>query len=158
MQNGNAGGESVPGVDEQITKARAAPDWEAIRADYIAGMSYDALTSKYGIRKETIHKRGTAERWADLRAEENGGPVRSVRPVPDTPEPFAELTGPQASALTADTLARRALKLARENEDDRILEAAARIMSRAHQVMMEQGRIDGGGVRVVIDLPDGCGD
>ena len=156
----------MPGVDTgQISEAtRAAPDWEAIRADYIAGMSYDALSEKYHIRKPTIHQRGTAERWGELRAAQRAGTVRGTVRIEQAAraelfaEPFAELTGPQASALTADTLARRALKLARENEDDRILEAAARIMSRAHQVMMEQGRIDGGGVRVVIDLPDGCGD
>lgn len=120
-------------------------------------MSYAALSAKYHIRTATIHAHGKDGQWGELRVDQGGVPLRNVPPA-SSPEPFAELTGPQASALTADTLARRALKLARENDDDRILEAAARIMSRAHQVMMEQGRVDGGGVRIVIDLPDGCGD
>jgi hypothetical protein len=38
-------------------------DWNAIRAEYIAGASYRALAQKYGVNKSTILDRRKAEAW-----------------------------------------------------------------------------------------------
>ena len=44
----------------------AVIDWEAVRADYIAGMSQSQLSKKYGVPKGSINTRCTREKWVRL--------------------------------------------------------------------------------------------
>ena len=44
-------------------------DWNKIKAEYIAGgTSYRRLAEKYGIERNRLQKRATAERWVELRS------------------------------------------------------------------------------------------
>lgn len=169
MQNGNAGGESVPGVDTgQISTAtRAAPDWEAIRADYIAGMPVRACAKKYGVPYSTIGTRAARDRWSAART----APEKA--PPPNTFDDVAALGADEAIRQTAEDLARLARLMARAElvrgtaAAMNTAEAAARIAARAQQMILDAGRyelekqragIDSGGGHIVIQLPDGCGD
>lgn len=42
-------------------------DWNAVKQDYIDGMSYGQLATKYGKSKTSIYNRGNAEGWGNLR-------------------------------------------------------------------------------------------
>lgn len=47
-------------------------DWNKIKAEYIAGgTSYRRLAEKYGIERNRLQKRATAERWVELRSRAN---------------------------------------------------------------------------------------
>lgn len=46
---------------------RKSADWNSIRAEYIGGASYGALSKKYNISKSTLHKYGTREKWNEQR-------------------------------------------------------------------------------------------
>lgn len=44
------------------------PDWNAIRADYIAGgISQRKLAKKYGVSENTLIRRANVEKWAEQR-------------------------------------------------------------------------------------------
>ncbi|MBR6271393.1 MAG: hypothetical protein IKR26_04495 [Lachnospiraceae bacterium] len=43
------------------------PDYNKIKADYIAGKSYRQLSEKYGIPESTLRKKGAKEQWRRLR-------------------------------------------------------------------------------------------
>lgn len=46
------------------------PDWNIIRAEYIAGgISQRKLAAKYGISETTLMKRANAEKWSDIKKE-----------------------------------------------------------------------------------------
>lgn len=44
-------------------------DWSLVRNEYIADstVSYSELAKKYGVTKTAVQKRGTAEKWSELR-------------------------------------------------------------------------------------------
>lgn len=42
-------------------------DWNSIKAEFMAGASYGALASAYGLSKSTIHKKAQNEEWAKSR-------------------------------------------------------------------------------------------
>lgn len=42
-------------------------DWNAIRAEYIGGMSIRELAKKYGVNKSTIGEKSASQHWADSR-------------------------------------------------------------------------------------------
>ena len=50
-----------------IENKNARPDWNAIRADYIGGLSIRKLAEKYGVDKSSIGKRCRSEQWVDSR-------------------------------------------------------------------------------------------
>ena len=45
-------------------------DWNAIKAEYIAGgTSYRKLAEKYGVSKTTLERKAKAEKWIELRGQ-----------------------------------------------------------------------------------------
>lgn len=68
------------------------PDWEAIRREYEAGISYGDLAARYGVPKTTIHRR--SKKWngterntesgteRNAQAQQNISPIHALRLVP----------------------------------------------------------------------------
>lgn len=59
-----------------MSRGDEMPDWERIRAEYIAGgISLRDLAQKYGVTKSAIGRRASSERWTDER-DKTGTKVR----------------------------------------------------------------------------------
>lgn len=56
---------------------RKSADWNSIRAEYIGGASYGALSKKYSLSKSTIHKYAMKEKWDEQR-EQTANAVRTA--------------------------------------------------------------------------------
>ena len=53
---------------EVITIDKKSPDWNKIKAEYVAGgISQRAIAEKYGISWSTLQKRAQKEKWAKVR-------------------------------------------------------------------------------------------
>lgn len=114
-----------------ITIARTKkPDWNAIRAEYIAGgISQRALADKYKVSATTLMKRANAEKWNKARKEADSKTV--------------EKTQQAVAKKTADAAAANAVKLekARALLIDKILQAIEKMPNQAG-TRIRQSQID----------------
>ena len=149
----------------------SATDWDAIRADYIGGMSTRACADRYGLPPSTIGKRAKRDGWTAARpAPEKAPPadVSSTVAPASVPEEVADMGAGEAIRQTAEDLARLARLMVRAELKRgtaaamNTAEAAARIAARAQQMILEAGRyelekqragLDGGGILIVIQMP-----
>ena len=51
----------------KIGNKNTRPDWNAIRAEYISGVSYRKLADKYGVSRSCVLRKCKAERWTESR-------------------------------------------------------------------------------------------
>lgn len=88
-----------------ITIARTKkPDWNAIRAEYIAGgISQRALADKHNVSSTTLMKKANAEKWNKLRKEAD------IKAVKKTQQKVAEKTADAAAANAVKLEKARAL-------------------------------------------------
>ena len=101
-----------------------APNWDAIKAEYLAGgISQRRLAEKYGIGEYTLLRRANREQWAQLRDECCN--KSTMKMVQDTADDRAEL-------------ARRASKLG-----SRVLELSERIIDRLERDDVSRASADG---------------
>jgi len=86
---------------------RADVNWEAVRAEYMAGgVSQAALAKKYGVSEYALKKRASAEGWAKKKArggaqgENDGKPVEADGQGADARPPASEGAGGSDPAST----------------------------------------------------------
>ena len=100
-----------------------APNWNAIRAEYIAGATQRQLAAKYSVSRNSISAKARQEGWTEKREECKAETVQKV--VQTVADDRAEL-------------ARRASKLG-----SRVLELSERIIDRLEQDDVSRASADG---------------
>lgn len=109
-----------------MSRGDGMPDWERIRAEYIAGgVSLRKLADKYGLNRGAVERKASAEKWSLSR----GKTVEKVRQKTDV-----EIATRQAEAYAenADIAARIRMKLLErlEREIDALPESIGTRLSR----------------------------
>ena len=109
-----------------MSRGDEMPDWERIRAEYIAGgVSLRKLADKYGLNRGAVERKASAEKWSLSR----GKTVAKVRQKTDV-----EIATRQAEAYAenADIAARIRMKLLErlEREIDALPESIGTRLSR----------------------------
>ena len=109
-----------------MSRGDGMPDWERIRAEYIAGgISLRKLAQKYGISGDAIKRKSSKEKWAEERTKT--APKIHQKTVIETVRRAAE-----SNAENADIAARIRMKLLErlEREIDALPESIGTRLSR----------------------------
>ena len=113
-------------MSAHVSRGDEMPDWEKIRAEYIAGgISLRELAEKYGVNRGAVQRRASTEGWKEQR-------VKTVSKVCQKTDDLIVTRKAEAYAENADIAARIRMKLLErlEREIDALPESIGTRLSR----------------------------